>query len=502
MRAAPQPYRGIGRKVYGADVKPWSTTLRTRVTSPLVVLAMSALIVTACTTVASGERAVSSGSESGSAVVALVTAAPSALALTAPTALATAAPSAPATPVVSATPTWAATVRPSPEATATPSPSPSPSPVFAAEPSASPLPEARVEAAASALGQKTAAKLQRILDKQVNDKDVAGLQAAVRLPDGEVWLGSAGVAEFDPARPIADDTQFAIASVTKTFVAALILQLAQEGQLDLDATFGRYFRDAPRKDSVTVRQLLSHTSGIYNYWANPRYTRISEAWWKSPNAGGLKARSHQWTYEEMLKLVKSGGFKPGKDYEYSNTNYLILGKVAESVTGQPLHKLLRRRFAKPLGLDDTIYQPAQKPRVDAAHGHWGWPGGHTDHTKDSRYVPFMAAASIADAAGAMASTARDLAEWAAALYGGNVLSAQMRAQMTDFQRPGWYGLGADVAVFAGHRAHGHRGGIRGYESSMWYFPDSGVSIVLLSNQGNWPTDPVMAKLVKAVLGSA
>jgi D-alanyl-D-alanine carboxypeptidase len=327
------------------------------------------------------------------------------------------------------------------------------------------------------LDDKTVAKLQKILDNQVKNKDVAGLQAAVRLPSGEMWLGTAGVAEYRPDRPLDDDDQMAIASVTKTFVAALILQLAEEGKIDLDAPFGKYFRDAPRKDRVTVRQLLSHTSGIYNYWANPRYGQTTRAWWESPNAGGLKARAHRWTYEEMMDLVKGGEFKPGKGYQYSNTNYLILGKV-----------------------DDTIYQPEQKPRDDAAHGHWAWSGGHTDHTRDSRYVPFMAAASIADAAGAMASTARDLAEWSAALYGGEVLSDEMLEEMTTFLRPGNYGLGAYPAVYSGNLGIGHRGGIRGYESSMFYFPGSGVSVVLLSNQGNWAMDVPMSKLVKTVLG--
>jgi D-alanyl-D-alanine carboxypeptidase len=350
------------------------------------------------------------------------------------------------------------------------------------------------------LDDKTVAKLQKILDNQVKNKDVAGLQAAVRLPSGEMWLGTAGVAEYRPDRPLDDDDQMAIASVTKTFVAALILQLAEEGKIDLDAPFGKYFRDAPRKDRVTVRQLLSHTSGIYNYWANPRYGQTTRAWWESPNAGGLKARAHRWTYEEMMDLVKGGEFKPGKGYQYSNTNYLILGKVAEAVAGEPLHRQLRKRFFRPLGLDDTIYQPEQKPRDDAAHGHWAWSGGHTDHTRDSRYVPFMAAASIADAAGAMASTARDLAEWSAALYGGEVLSDEMLEEMTTFLRPGNYGLGAYPAVYSGNLGIGHRGGIRGYESSMFYFPGSGVSVVLLSNQGNWAMDVPMSKLVKTVLG--
>ena len=452
---------------------PWFRALRARASLPYLLLPLALGVVLSCTTTVSsadGEPAasVTPTPSPGRSLPATVT------------------------PVPTAAPTLAAT----------PTPTPSPSVDAAAENAAEPSPEVVLVGAGSALDDKTSAKLQKIIDNQVANKRVAGLQIAVRLADGETWLGTAGNAEFGPDRALDDDDQLAIASVTKTFIAALILQLAEEGKVDLDATFGTYFRDAPRKDKVTLRQLLSHTSGIYNFWANPRYGEITTAWWENPGAGGLKARSHQWTYDEMMKLVRNGEFKPGKDYQYSNTNYVILGKVAEAVVGRPLHKQLNQRFFKPLGLDDTIYQPAQKPRADAAHGHWDWGAGYTDHTQDSVYVPFMAAASIADAAGAMASTAEDLSVWASALYGGQVLSPEMTREMTTFLRPGWYGLGADVAVFAGHRGHGHRGGIRGYESSMWYFPAEGVSIVLLSNQGNWLTDVPMEKLVRAVLGSA
>ncbi len=202
-----------------------------------------------------------------------------------------------------------------------------------------------------------------------------------------------------------------------------------------------------------------------------------------------------------MGLVKNGYFKVGEDYHYSNTNYVILGKVAEAVGGEPLHKQLRKRFFKPLGLTDTVYQPAQKPSPDAAHGHWNVGTGYTDHTGDSAYVPFMAAVSVADAAGAIASTARDLSIWADALYGGEVLSDDSLREMTTFLRPGTYGLGTDVASFSGNIGYGHRGGLRGYEASMWHFPESGVSVVLLSNQGNWLTDVPMGSLVKAVLGS-
>jgi CubicO group peptidase (beta-lactamase class C family) len=110
----------------------------------------------------------------------------------------------------------------------------------------------------------------------------------------------------------------------------------------------------------------------------------------------------------------------------------------------------------------------------------------------------MSAASIASSAGAIASTARDLAVWARALYGGELLSPESVREMTTFLPEGTYGLGTDVAFFAGKRAVGHRGGLRGFESSMWYFPSEDVSVVLLSNQGNWITDTPFERIASAV----
>ena len=350
------------------------------------------------------------------------------------------------------------------------------------------------------LDAATIRKIEAILRRTTGKKRVAGLQVAVRLADGQTWLGSAGEAEFAPPRPIGDDTVFSVASVTKTFIAALILTLAEEGRLDLDLPFGTYWPDAPRKDSVTVRQLLSHTSGIYNYFEHPRYLAISRAWLRTDPAPGLLSRDHRWTYEDIMSLVKTGYCPAGACYHYSNTNYVILGRIAEVVGGAPVHEQLRERFFEPLGMRDTVYQPAETPPPDAAHGHWDYGVGYSDHTRDARLRPFMAAVTAADAAGAIASTARDLSVWAAALYGGEVLSPASLAEMTTMLAPGLYGLGTDVAAFAGHRAYGHRGGLRGFEASMWYFPVEDVSIVLLSNQGNWLTDVPMLKLVRAVLG--
>ena len=439
------------------------------------------------------------GVAAGCVSVATSAAAPSGMA-----GAATEAPAATLSPTSSQRPSpgMAAPVSP-PASAASPGAIPVDQPAATPGASASPPPAATPVAGqqrGARLGRATLRKLEAILRTTTGRKRVAGLQVAVRLPDGEIWRGSAGQAEFAPDRPIEDDTVFSIASVTKTFIAALILRLAEEGKLDLDEQFGRYWRDAPRKDRATIRQLLSHRSGIYNYFENPRYLAISGAWLRTSPAPGLLSREHRWTYDEIMDLVKTGYCRAGACYHYSNTNYVILGRVAEVVGGAPLHEQLRARFFEPLGLEDTVYQPAETPPLDAAHGHWDYGSGYSDHTRDAQVVPFMAAVSVADAAGAIASTARDLSVWAAALYGGQILSAASLEQMTRFLEPGLYGLGTDVAVFAGHRGYGHRGGLRGFEASMWYFPDEGVSVVLLSNQGNWLTDVPMEKLVRAVLG--
>jgi D-alanyl-D-alanine carboxypeptidase len=473
--------------VPSAAVTPWHGRRPSGAVLPLLLLAGSMSLLVSCVSITdlSGEASVASAR----AVAATVTAAPvTAAPVTAgPATLPASSPAlAQPTPAASvAAPSMSPTVQPS-ETTLTLTPPP---------------PTVRPSAGVS-LDASTQRKLAAILERTTGKDRVAGLQAAVRLADGQTWLGSAGSAQLEPQRPVTDDTVFSIASITKTFIAALILELAQEGKLELDVPFGRYWADAPRKDTVTIRQLLSHTSGIYNYFEHPRYAQISRAWLRPVSAPGLASREHAWTYDEIMDLVKTGYCRAGECYHYSNTNYVILGRIAEAVGGAPLNEQLRRRFFKPLGLADTVYQPAELPPPDAAHGYWDYGTGYSDHTRDSRLRPFEAALTVADAAGAIASTARDLSTWASKLYGGSVLASESLAQMTTMLEPGLYGLGADVAVFAGHRAYGHRGGLRGFESSMWYFPDKGVSIVLLSNQGNWLTDEPMEKLAAAVLGRA
>ena len=351
--------------------------------------------------------------------------------------------------------------RPSPRGTAAPAGGPAPAPIasVAPEPDAA---SARRKGPTSPLGRATRRKLQRILRDTVRKDRIAGISVAIRFPGGKVWTGVAGHAAFRPDRPIEPDTAFAVASVSKTFVAALILQLAEEGKLKLDEPYGTYVRGGPGGATITIRELLSHTSGVYDFFEHPRYLSIAGAWFERPRSSGLASRDHRWTYDEIMQLVRPRYCRPGRCYHYSNTNYVILGEVAKVAGGAPLHELLRERFFDPLGMRSTVYQPAELPPTDAAHGHWArLGGGHIDHTKDAEVIPFMAVVTAVRAAGAIASTAGDLAIWADALYGGDVLSRRSLRQMEAILPEGTYGLGTDVATFAGHQAYGHRGGLRG-----------------------------------------
>jgi D-alanyl-D-alanine carboxypeptidase len=400
------------------------------------------------------------------------------------------------------TPTSTAATTPSPSPTRAPEPTQppaTPAPVAIPSPTTDALPGSTAPApalvapaadpfpAVLTFDRRLQRKLRTILTNTVRKGPVAGLSVAIMLPDGSIWTGSAGKAEYTPDRPITASTGFVIASVTKTFVAALILQLVDEGKLALDEPYGTWLPDGPRAKTATIRQLLDHTSGIHDYFDSKRYR-------DAINEGD---REHRWTYDEIMGLVKESYCKPGACYRYSNTNYVLLGRIAEVVEDKPLNRILRQRFLEPLGLERTLLQPDDPTPPDVAHGHW-WFERLTDHTRDSQAIPFMAAASVAGAAGAIVSTPHDLVIWADALYGGDVLSDESRRAMLSFHPPEYYGLGVRRGSFAGHTAVGHRGSLRGFESSLWYFPNDDVSIALLSNQGLWSTDTPLVKIAQAL----
>ncbi len=326
----------------------------------------------------------------------------------------------------------------------------------------------------------TRAALQGILDHARQQHNVPAISVAVLLSDGRSWVGVSGDRQLTPAKAADGRTEYAIASITKTFVTAVIMQLVDEGKLSLGDHLDTWLPGFPHAATITVRQLLGHTSGVYNYFENPRYNDLV-----------FSRRSHRWTFNEITGLVGHPYCAPGGCYHYSNTNFVLLGRVAELVTGKSIAELIRKRLLDPFGLTHTGFQPDEPTSADRAHAYLY----NTDWTRSSRVLPMMSAASVAWSAGAMVSTPADLAHWASLLYTGKVVPPSLLDQMLSVRKcHDNYGLGTRWMVINGRAVEGHLGSLRGYNDAMWYFPREGATIVLLSNQGAWSPDATIRHL--------
>jgi D-alanyl-D-alanine carboxypeptidase len=183
--------------------------------------------------------------------------------------------------------------------------------------------------------------MQNVLDEGISKQDVRGVSAAVILPNERKWSGVSGTSHDTVA--INTDMLFAIGSITKNFVATLTLKLVEEGVLSLDDPLSKWLPAYPHIDSdITLRQLLNHTSGIYMFWSNQQI-------WDDLK----KNRTKIWTPQEVLSYVKEPYFPPGKGYRYSNTNYLLIAMIIEKATGSNLSTEFRKRFWKPLAIENV-----------------------------------------------------------------------------------------------------------------------------------------------------
>ena len=335
--------------------------------------------------------------------------------------------------------------------------------------------------AAQAASTPTLAEaLQQVLDTELVNHDGIGVSAAVIIPGRKPWLGTGGVSHDTVA--ISPDMLFGIGSNTKNFMAALILQLAEEGKLSLEDQLNKYLPNyANINNTITIRQLLNHTSGVYNITEHPLI-------WDSIFNNPFKI----WTPEEILtNFVKRPYFPPGNGWHYSNTNYTLLGMIVEVVTASKVSTELRNRFWDPLGLTRTFLDIEETIPPTEVFAH-RWYDISGDGIPDDMLLIFRTSEFSAYwTAGAMFSTAEDVAKWSQALFRGNVLSRASLDQMLTFHSPTpgepqmiGYGLGtvkfAPVLV-AGEEAYGHGGWVFGYSTVMAFLPDYNVSIAILLN---------------------
>lgn len=365
-------------------------------------------------------------------------------------------------------------------------PPPSPGP-----PTPTPLP---------ALDAALADELQALLDDTTDGGFVPGAVLSVSVPGRAPWSGASGIAERATGRAMAPDTPVRIASVSKMFTAVVVMQLVEEGRLSLDEPVATWLPEGvPGGGRITVRHLLQHTSGLYDFLEDRRLIGEMQA-----------APSYEWQPQELVDYAARFPSRALGRWDYSSTNYVVLGMLVERVTGQTLAQQVRQRIFGPLGMRHAAFLPQEPAPANLAHGY----SYEHDLTRSSMSFAFGTAN--------LAMTADDLARFGRALFAEELLRAETRDMMLEFvsgrgqyDMPDLaYGLGvmrnrlpigaaADGAERpeAANLVLGHIGGYGGFRAALWYAPDSGVVIVVGLNQAQTDPNDLSAAALDRVLAS-
>ncbi len=336
------------------------------------------------------------------------------------------------------------------------------------------------------------ARLQAALTATYNltpSYDKHGVAASVIVPGYPQWTGAAGTS--DDIKPMSEDLSFEIGSVTKTFIAALILQLRDEGKLSLTDSISKYLPSYPNVDStITIEQLLDHSSGLYDYLNDDPQTRLLDSAY-SYNPG------KHWTAAEILEnFIGPPNFKPGHGYRYSNTDFLLLGQIADSVTKQPASVEIHDRFLTPLGLTHTLCSWYDSIPTNFPHNYSNY-DPRINGSVDYYSIDKTAQLSMANTAGGMVSIPAELARWSQALYTGQILGKTTTAQMLNINSfhkmtDGlYYNLGTMLigTSYDYQYVFGHAGSMIGFITIMATIPHDSVTIVIYVNS---LTDTIIA----------
>ena len=296
----------------------------------------------------------------------------------------------------------------------------------------------------------------------------AGMPGAVVLVKDRAGtrVGTAGFADVERRRPMRADVAFRIGSVTKSFVAALVLQLAARGSLRLDDPVERWLPGVvPNGAAISLRRLLNHTSGLFDYSLDPRLTEA------------MYGRPTLWRPLELVAVGTSHPplFAPGAGWGYSNTNYVLLGLVVQAATKTTVETQLARRILRPLRLRDTALPRTPRLRAPFAHG-YVLPG-----RKDVTGI----GTTWAWTAGGAASTVRDVASFYSALLKGRVLKPALLREMRRTVPIGGNGDGYGLGLMLSNRgcgfSWGHNGSVPGYTTYVLNSPSAGRQLVVFVN---------------------
>jgi D-alanyl-D-alanine carboxypeptidase len=333
--------------------------------------------------------------------------------------------------------------------------------------------ESRNYQASGTVDAATARRLQGILDQDLNRLKIPGMQAYVRTADGKTWSGASGTTDLGRKRVFQPDDILRVGSVTKTFTAVVILKLVEEGALNLEDPLSKWYPDFPNAGSITIRQLLNHTSGIPEYIPKILMKSIIPfTYWQPQEIVEIAAR------EKSL-------FPTGSAFSYSNANYVLLGLIAEKVTGKTTVELLHEMIIDPLSLQHTYFVPYEKAPAALVPG-WDRDLSHFPGMLDIG-VKNTSWATGAYTSGALASNAGDLATFYNNLFDGALLSPAMMKEMTAFidaPNPGFdeqtgYGLGLMQVDIDGKELIGHVGEFMGSTAIAMVSPGEKYTIVVV-----------------------
>lgn len=340
------------------------------------------------------------------------------------------------------------------------------------------------------------AALQTIVDTTARELLIPGAVVLLRTPRGEFAI-TFGTTQLGVATRPNVDTHFRIASNTKAMTAAVVLQLAQEGKLNLGDRVSKYIVGVPNGDGITIAELLEMRSGLYNYTAAPEMSSQID---RDP--------TKVWTTEELLGIAfkRPPNFEPGTSFEYNNTNYVLLGLIAEKVDSKPLAKSMQERLFKPLGMRSTALPVGAANGIAEPYSH-GYLYGSSSVAlvgAPPYSAQFQAAAregkilpndythlnhSFAHAAGGVTSNANDLATWIRALAGGRVFNSAYQQRWVDSLKPEdpkkpdgqRYGYGIARLRWGANSMYFHGGETPGFNSFMGYDPTNQVTLVVWAN---------------------
>lgn len=308
--------------------------------------------------------------------------------------------------------------------------------------------------------QDIAAKADTLLKAYASQDQFSGT-VLIAKKGKVVFLRSYGEANREKKISNSPETEYRIGSVTKQFTAALIMKLQEKNILSVKDPLSKYIPDYPKGDSVLLENLLNHTSGIKSITSMKQYY----AEWIGQTA----------TLEQTVSRFKNEAFNfsPGKKFEYSNSNYILLSYIAELATGKPFNQLMQQYIFKPLNMQHTGMDINDRLSERKAIGYQATP--------DNEYaVARFNDMSVLAGAGAMYSTAADLYKWYRALYKTKFLSAASLEQMFQPNQYG-YGFGWQIDTVKGRVEVSHSGSIDGYKSNIIRYPAEDICIIFLSN---------------------